>query len=305
MPGDCVSRNGYEFVGGDFSNGSRPDASGDHYRLHRETIAGLPGGLPSQPGQPVCVLGSGGCRDLDLPGLAKRFRTVDLLDLDIGLTAQAVGALDETVRSRCRVIEAEVTGAITAFENYRSSPSREGLDKIASKLAQTTGEIFGRWHQNETTVSNIRIAPGSYDVVLSTCLLSQLMLYACKSVGHDEAIIATIAPLVRTSHLELLLGLVRTGGNAVLVTDVTSSDALPEIAKSGANPTQLMTEHVVNGNNHFHGMKPQLIADALKTSPTLVRNVAGSQFSRARIWNADNRDYRCSRISSLIFYYFS
>ncbi len=74
--------------------------------------------------------------------------------------------------------------------------------------------------------------PGPFDVVASTCLLSQLVGNAFHSVGEGHPRFLDLVRAIRLAHLRLMTGLRRAGGTAVLVTDLVSSDTFPAWASS-------------------------------------------------------------------------
>src|SRR5947209_20163185 len=69
--------------------------------------------------------------------------------------------------------------------------------------------------------------PGPFDVVASTCLLSQLIGNAFHSIGEAHPRFPEVVRAIRLGHLRLLATLARPGGRVVLVTDVVSSDRSP------------------------------------------------------------------------------
>ena len=63
----------------------------------------------------------------------------------------------------------------------------------------------------------------------STCLLSQILETAAHSLGKDHRQLADARAALLAGHLRLMARLAAPGGEAVLVTEVTSSEMLAEL----------------------------------------------------------------------------
>src|SRR5262249_11162330 len=73
--------------------------------------------------------------------------------------------------------------------------------------------------------------PGSFDIVASTCLLSQLISSAVVAMGDGHPKFAAVMQSLRAGHLRLMNNLLIPGGTGVLVTDIVSSDTCAELWK--------------------------------------------------------------------------
>jgi hypothetical protein len=98
------------------------------------------------------------------------------------------------------------------------------------------------------------------DVALSACLLTQLIDTADQDGLDGHGLLA-----VRNAHLRLIRDLARGGGVGVLVTDVVSSETLPELNTSGVQQLQSLLVNSVNEGNFFTGTNPFAIARSLAT----------------------------------------
>jgi hypothetical protein len=114
------------------------------------------------------VLGAGNCAEIPLASLAARFDEIVINDVDEKLLAQGLAAagLDEASRAKIRLHVADLTGVTETL-----------LAKIASALAETLGaeaalESMARLLDDEP-LPGARIE-GAYDLVIASCVLSQL-----------------------------------------------------------------------------------------------------------------------------------
>jgi len=163
----------------------------------------------------LCVLGAGNCNDLDLPALAGAFEEVVLVDLDSealvrGTVSQPLQVVD---RLRCHG-NTDVTGALERIASW--SPATrlepEDLDALAA------GAEIASWPTGS-----------EFDVVASTCLLSQLVGSLAHALTDRHPQFLDAVKAIRTGHLWTIASLLRPGGRAVLISDVVSSDTLPDL----------------------------------------------------------------------------
>jgi hypothetical protein len=119
-----------------------------------------------------------------------------------------------------------------------------------------------------------------YSVVLSSCVLSQLVLEAARQSDDPAAWLA-----VRKKHVLDLLSMTEDGGAALLVTDFVSSETVPDLV---AYPEARLAELVpalVRQRNHFLGLSPEML-DELITSDAMIAALA-SMLGRRRLWRWD------------------
>jgi hypothetical protein len=116
-----------------------------------------------------------------------------------------------------------------------------------------------------TVVQSARRAPrpnvGSFDVVASTCMLTQLIdsIYMALPTEHPRCVELVMS--VRDRHLELVLELLKPGGVGVLVTDFVATETAPELAQLD----ELLLPHAaakwIEERNFFTGANPFAIRD--------------------------------------------
>ena len=91
-----------------------------------------------------------------------------------------------------------------------------------SELVPADFEAMAAWPTSRTAM----VLPGGFDRVASTCVLSQILETAAHSLGKGHRQLADAEAALRAGHLRLMAGLAASGGEAVLVTDVVSSQML-------------------------------------------------------------------------------
>jgi hypothetical protein len=200
------------------------------------------------PGRPMslCVLGAGHCNDVDLPRLAERFGEIHLVDFDGPALARAVARQPEAVRPQLRRHVVDLSGL----------PARR----------------LGRWKRVPPGPSEIETAAGAaldailaklggpYDVVASTCLLTQMAFALREQLGERHpALEAARFALMRT-HLSTVVSLTAPGGVALFASDVVSSTTRPLAEPAPPrNLTDVLRDVVASGGAYF-ASNPELVA---------------------------------------------
>ncbi|MDG1874756.1 MAG: hypothetical protein P8J27_12645 [Mariniblastus sp.] len=263
---------GYEFVGG----GTR-DLAWINSTGHRNQIRMLIESATQQKSNPtLCVLGAGACNDLDLPSLLGIFSQITLVDLDGESVQRALEKRQLAPSNQISLVsDLDVSGVYALLKQYGEHPSAELLAKI------------------KRVVTDVKLSDlQQYDVIVSTCMLSQLQNHVFENCQNDDESLAELLALTRRRHLQLLVEHTNPGGSAILVTDVTSSEALPELAGDSFEVSESSWQKIVQGN-HFHGMSPLGINRDFDHDEQLQRLTEKTMTSRPWIWNATERLYAC------------
>jgi hypothetical protein len=251
---------------------NRASAAGwSEFADHRVRLTGL---LTAHAGQgSLCVLGAGNCNDLDLGRLTAAFDTVRLVDLD----GAALNA---------GVARQPATGDKLALHG--------GLDLTGafSQMATWSGEVP---HGAEAflaaaPLASIRHLPSS-GVVVSTCLLSQLVGALVEAVGEMHPRFVTLLQALRLGHLRQMLQLTAPGGVCLLVTDVVSSDTLPELDLVDNQALPGCLEHALRDRNFFHGTNPVVLAELFRSQPGIAEQVEHVVGVAPWRWNLGPRRY--------------
>jgi hypothetical protein len=229
----------------------------------------------------LSVWGAGRTTDLELISLLRHYGKIELVELNASLTRRAMVQRGFDEHSNVTVAPAtDLAGLEGHWESFMEKPDEAKLDAIIESTRSTSLDL------------------GRYDVVVSTCLLSQVLrkVSDCLAAsGLPEATVSDYLPrivrAIREKHLDLMLEHTLPGGAAVLVTDLTSSEALPEMLKEGADLQQLFATKVIQGN-HFHGMNPQLILESARQEPVSAK-LKSVQVTSPWVWNAIEMQYLC------------
>ena len=164
------------------------------------------------------MLGPGNGNDIELAKLTHQFEKVALVDLDEAAVARAVSRLiEEGVGRIRRYSPVDLSGMLPELESWRHASQPSDDAEISAVM--------------RSAMAAPRPEVGSFDVVASTCMLTQLIdsVYMALPTEHprcDELVMA-----VRNRHLEIMLEMLNPGGVGVLVTDFVAAETAPELAQ--------------------------------------------------------------------------
>ena len=204
----------------------------DAFANHRRNVTGLlAGGPPAKPSR-LCILGAGNCNDLDLAALVAAHRQIHLVDIDDAALARGVARQGLAIHSALHLHAGiDVSGLLDDMAAW-SPPTTIGPAELEACVERPVRSV---------------VLPGPFDVVASTCLLSQLMGGVVHTVGSAHPRFVESLQAVRTGHLRLLAHLIAPGGSGVLITDVLSSDTVPTLGS-------LPEERIAHGD---HAIDPR------------------------------------------------
>ena len=203
------------------------------------------------PSARLCVLGAGNCNDTDLNELTAAFAEVNLVDIDgaaleAAVRRQAVGACTN-LRLHGGV---DLTGIAEMFPAWeKRPPSAAEVDDAARRALERVVPHIG----------------GPFDVVLSPCLLSQLVGYADDVLGRPHPRRRELLVALRTRHLRAMADLLAPGGTGVIVCDVASSTGHRQLL--GMRPEKLpdFLDRLTYTDRGFDGLSPVSMREALAT----------------------------------------
>jgi hypothetical protein len=163
----------------------------------------------------ICILGPGNANDIDLKQIAHDFESVTLVDVDEAAVERAMSSLDHDVLSQInRCCPVDLTGVLPVLESWRRT---------------------GRPHDSQlsavrrTARSAPRPTTETFDVVASTCILTQLIDAVYMSLPMRDPRSVELLMAVRDRHLEMILELLNPGGVGVLVTDFAVAEPEHEL----------------------------------------------------------------------------
>jgi hypothetical protein len=241
---------------------------------HRVRVSKLLGS-GSEPGRTrLCVLGAGNCNDLDLPSLLDAHREVHLVDLDPAALESGVERQGLAGNPRLFLHGGlDVTGMLEAFSRW--SPL---VPMAASELQALT-----EWPSSRVALA----LPGPFDLVASTCLLSQIVGNAFVALGANHPRFLDAVSAIRLGHLRLLGQLAAPGGEAVLISDVVSSDRFPAL---GSMPESSLPS-LLKRRGLIHGMNPSEIVPLFRHDPWLRLQTASVRPIAPWRWTLHQRVY--------------
>ena len=234
----------------------------DSFAGHRSGVTGVIVKAAAPLLRRLCLLGAGNGNDVDLEIVAEHFDEICLVDLDEAALARCIAGLSESVAKKI-VLKAGVDLSGILAE----------LDSMQRKDSVTEAEVTA-------VILAARVAPlgvdlGKWDVVVSMCMISQLLDSAAMALGAAKggALSHVLGPrhsmqaelmlAVRDGHLALLDKITSRGGSTILISDFVSSETLPEMLEVPDNKFQQLVQQAVADRNFFTGLNPAVLLDRL------------------------------------------
>jgi SAM-dependent methyltransferase len=239
------------------------DAFSEHRRRLSELI------LKTASGR-VCVLGAGNAYDLDLDALLARFTEVHLVDIDAEALERARARTPEADRPRLfSHAPVDVSGMFHDIERW-------------ARLEVTPQELMAAPGAGAKRVA--ASLPGPFDVVVSSCLLTQLQLSLLQVLGDQHRLFAALRELLTLTHLRVLSALTATAGRALLVTDLCDATVFPAgRPRDDSDLTPLFHELVAAGSV-IYTAHPEVFRITLQDDPVLARTFAPARLSTPWLW---------------------
>jgi hypothetical protein len=225
-------------------------------------------------GGSLCVLGAGNGSDLDVPALAKVFDEVHLVDLDGAALARCHAGLAAKVKKRVTVhAGVDLTGFLDRLDPWGESfPDATELGRGALGAIQGILGQLGR----------------RFDVVVSTCALSQLAVPYHRAWILPAASWAQLHDAVTAVHLTTLAGATEPGGAGLLVFDVLSSRVVPALRGLEGAPQDaldaFLEERVAAEGSLGADPEPETLLRRLR-SPGLERLVDSPRLTKPWLWD--------------------
>jgi len=239
----------------------------DAFRAHRQHTTSLLT-AHSDPERSLCVLGAGNAYDLELELLLEGFATVHLVDLDADALATVRARVPAPLRSRLFThAPVDLSGMFHDIERF-------------ARLQVTPDELVRAPANGVRAIASA--LPGPFDVVASTCLLTQLQLSLLQMLGDRHRLFVVLRELLSLTHLRTLAALTKPAGHAVLVTDLCETSAAGPSDASGL--TELMCR-LVEAGHVVHSSHPGLIEHVLRTDPVLSQAFHAWERSAPWIWS--------------------
>ncbi|MDB4982271.1 MAG: hypothetical protein JWM82_3023 [Myxococcales bacterium] len=209
-------------------------------------------GSAPRAGGRLCVLGAGACNDLDLAALVgdDTFVEVHLVDLDDKALARAVARQEAPVRARLhRHGDIDLAGLSTRrLARWRRAPPDEA--ELDATAAATLDGLLAR-------------LPGPFDVVVSACVLTQMAFALREALGERSPALEPARHALMRTHLSTLVSLTDSGGAALFVSDLVSSNFYPlDELPPDADLAQVVRDVVASGAGYY-AANPALVESLL------------------------------------------
>jgi hypothetical protein len=246
--------------------------SWETFASHRAEIANLLEPVGGSRGETLCVLGAGNCNDLDLCSLRAAYDGVHLLDID-------GPALDAAAKRQ------GVAGSPGIF--LHGGIDLTGIAETLSTWSSrkpSAGEIRGALRRAATAAPLLAAAGGPFDVVLSPCVLSQIVGYAGDVLGRDHPAYRDLLVTIRDRHLRLLVELTRPGGTGLLVCDMLSSDSFAELAATKRDKLPALMDRMVCRGDFFPGLAPSAAESVFRNDPLIAPLLSDVRPLRPWVW---------------------
>jgi hypothetical protein len=233
---------------------------------HREQTMGLI--LEASNGGRLAVLGAGNCNDLDLARSSEAYADVTLVDVDEPSVTEGVHRQGLAGRSGIRICPVDLSDlAATRSVAIGENPSARA---IAEGRARHLGS-------------------SAFDVVASTCVLSQLVLSIVEQYGARHPRCVELVQFERALHLHLLAALLVPGGRALLISDLVSSDTAPDLLRLRPDRLPRKMQDLVARQNFFTGLNPYLIQGQVQGDPLLAERCEGVSLGDPWVWRLTAR----------------
>lgn len=227
---------------------------------HRERIMNLIQRAQKVLGGKIAVLGAGNCNDLDLTELESSFQEIHLFDLDPGSMADGVARQCPRGASKIQLHD-EVDLSGRTWRTVSPRPEHE------------SEEIAGDQEPE-------------FDLVISTCVLSQIM----ETVGRlnlDDLAERELMLQVRDRHLVLMSEMVVPGGAGVVVTDMSSSCCIPDLSECPEANTPDLMRSLIRTGSCFTGLSPGAVSRALDQTTRIEGRIQDRELTRPWLWQLD------------------
>ncbi|QDT02697.1 hypothetical protein K227x_10750 [Rubripirellula lacrimiformis] len=221
----------------------------------------------------LLILGVGNGNDIDLPTLDAAYWSITVADIDPDAITRCMSRLPHPLAQRITVkCPVDLSGALHSLPRDAATASDADWDRFIQIAANPK-------------VDSIEPC----DVVVSACLVSQLIDTVVGRVPASHPRFADAVLAIRDGHLNLLARLTRPGGTIVLITDVVSSDTLPDLARVSPAQLPMLVRTAIEARNFFTGLNAAVLMHRL--SPAVCDRIAGSQFHGPWRWQMGHRVY--------------
>ncbi len=218
--------------------------------------------------------GAGLCRDIDLNQLLQRFSKITLVDLHQPDLVRGIENQNLSVGSSIELIGGlDIGGVQSELDRFRRQADPVDLESLLNRAGGYEPDRLG-----------------TYDVIASTCLLSQLLCHASECIGESHPRFVETLQTIRRRHIEIMVEHLRPNGTGLLVTDFVSSISLPDLLTT--TDLKATVRKAIEQGNFLHGLNPAMVGRVFEESS--VREALRSvKITDPWRWAMPERIYAC------------
>ena len=231
----------------------------------------------------ISIIGAGNCQDIDLNVLAELFTEIRLIDIDAAALHLVVSKCPTGVASRIRICAPIDIAAPLLSDAALMKSHAESRTAFLTAL------------ETPSTSDQIPVS----DVVVSACILSQLIDTASQIVLPKAPEFLSLIQAVRRVHVARLLELTVVGGRALLITDLVSSDTVPALNQTPPAELPGLMFQCLRTGNFFSGLSPAVMQHDLQTIPIFVERCASFQILPPWSWQLGPRSFAVYAVDML------
>lgn len=240
----------------------------DFYANHRRHIERLI--VPRKRGERICVLGAGNCNDLDLKWLMEVYGEVHLVDIDGGALERACGRQGVAAGEKLKLhAPVDLTGIAERTAGWKGRVVKG--EEVAGAIKEVS--------------SPLKLEAGRFDVVLSPCVLSQLLCGVRDLVGKGHAGWPALKAALRGRHLRDVSNLIAEGGRGVLVIDLASTRALPGLERAKEEELEGVMQMCIRDGKCFRDLEPKELAAAVLKETRVGSEAPSLRVSAPWLWH--------------------
>ena len=243
------------------------------YAGHRERLMSLLAAAGAGQGRDICILGAGNCNDLDTERLATEFSEIHLVDID-----------PEALERGRESFPASRRDAVALHPNIDLSGFIDRLDEWGDRFPDDRELGRAALEAIQKIVNQIGCRS---DVVLSTCVLSQLPIPYRRTWVTSASNWKRLHDAITAVHLATLAATVRPGGHGVMAFDLFGSRRAPGLLgldQDDGEAIQAFVEEQVGAGEIKLDWDPAAILARLKSS-SLSSLVESPRLTLPWLWN--------------------
>ena len=245
----------------------------------------------------LMLLGAGNCHDIDLTELSHQFSEIHLVDID---QQALMDAYERNLNIACPLIlhaPLDIAWPLCCADPFATAETNT-LENDSFRL---------HW-LNQLSSHCLNADLPRCDLIVSACVLSQLVDAVSSLIGSESPWIAEAVQAIRRGHFRRLNHLCQPGGRIVFVTDFVSSDTAPQLFNVSQQNLNVSLKSLLDTGNFFTGCHPDRAARDMQMVVTEKTESNNAECQRAAapnvgvvppwIWTMGPRKFACYAITA-------